>query len=297
MKAFIAYLKAQRHYNQRTIKEKIRQVEKIKSLCGTRSLEKIGRSELLKIIAIQKSRYSDQSVNNQLQSLEQYFYFLIETGRREDHPLKGFRIKTRPRPLLRGILTPDKLDSLYRSFPEKGHFGGRFDLYAGRNKVILGLIIYQGLGAGSLEHLVIDDLDLSRSLIRVPSTSSYKLKQRELVLEGVQILALERYIKVVRPKIIRLQGKDGSSDQLFPKSDKTRFSSITGSILRKLKATDQIHSLYQLRASRIAHWLKIYNLREVQYMAGYKSLQSLEPFNTDEIERLKLSVKKYHPLG
>ena len=296
MKAFIAYLKAQRHYNQRTIKEKIRQVEKIKSLCEPHSLEKINRSDLLKLIGLLKERYCVPTVNSHLYSLEQYFYFLVETKQRADHPLKGFRIRTAKKPILRGLLTEKQLEDLYIEYPDKGHYGGRFDLYAGRNKVILGLMVYQGLLSGSLQRLRLDDPELENSRIRVPQISSARLRPRTLKLRGVQILALDRYIRLYRPELLKLHGLQ-TSELLFVKSGKTRFSSITGSILRKLEKTHQVRSLQELRNSRIALWMKSHNLRQVQYMAGYKTLQSLEPFNTDEIEQLKLAVEKYHPLG
>ncbi len=82
---------------------------------------------------------------------------------------------------------------------------------------------------------------------------------------------------------------------LFPKGEKTRFSSVTGSILKRLKIpphtglrnhTD-MDNLYQIRINRIALWLNQYNLREVQYKAGYRSLQSLETFGREALEELK----------
>jgi len=185
-------------------------------------------------------------------------------------------------------------NELYEKFPDKGHFKGQFDVYAKRNTVILGLIVYQGLNTGSLEKLEVKNLDLEKGIIHIPATD-HKLNPRKLPLEAVQILPLKAYLEKTRPQLLELTTANKDNQKLFPKSEKTEFSSVTGSILKRLKKQTEITSLYQIRISRIALWLQQYNLREVQYKAGYKSLQSLEAFDRDALEELKEAVEKYHP--
>lgn len=57
-----------------------------------------------------------------------------------------------------------------------------------------------------------------------------------------------------------------------------------------------LNSLAQIRASVITSWLKNYNLREVQYMAGHKYVSSIERYRTDNLEDLQKELEKYHPL-
>jgi integrase/recombinase XerD len=52
----------------------------------------------------------------------------------------------------------------------------------------------------------------------------------------------------------------------------------------------------QIRASTITNWLKHYNLREVQYMAGHKYVSSTERYRMDTLEDLQKELEKYHPL-
>lgn len=293
--SFTNWLQENYRYSARTLEEKQRQVKVWESLCSTQqTLESLKRTELLKIVEILKGRYNSQTLNSQLKTVEQYFYFLTETGKRKDHPLKNFRIKTEKKPLLKGFLTEEELNQLYNKFPDKGHFKGQFEVYAKRNKVILGLIIYQALNTGSLEKLELKDIDLEKGIIYIPATD-HKLNPRKLPLEAVQILSLKSYLEKTRPQLLELTTASENSTSLFPKSEKTEFSSVTGSILKKLKQQSEIQSLYQIRISRIALWLKQYNLRETQYKAGYKSLQSLEAFDRDALEELKEAVEKYHP--
>lgn len=293
--SFKDWLQENYRYSARTLEEKQRQVKVWQSLCSNhQTLESLQRGELIKIIEILKGRYNSQSLNSQLKTIEQYFYFLTETGKRKDHPLKNFRIKTEKKPLLKGFLTEDELNQLYGKFPDKGHFKGQFDVYAKRNKVILGLIVYQALNTGSLEKLELKDLDLEKGVIKIPATD-HKLNPRKLPLEAVQVLPLKSYLEKTRPELLELTTATEGNKKLFPKSEKTEFSSVTGSILKKVRKQMELESLYQIRISRIALWLKQYNLRETQYKAGYKSLQSLEAFDRDALEELKEAVEKYHP--
>jgi site-specific recombinase XerD len=52
----------------------------------------------------------------------------------------------------------------------------------------------------------------------------------------------------------------------------------------------------QIRASVITYWLKNYNLRQVQYMAGHKYVSSTERYQLNNLDKLQSKLEKYHPL-
>ena len=58
-----------------------------------------------------------------------------------------------------------------------------------------------------------------------------------------------------------------------------------------------IVNVRQLRASVIVKWLKLYNLRKVQYLAGHRYISATESYQQSEMEGLTEEVNKYHPLG
>ena len=60
--------------------------------------------------------------------------------------------------------------------------------------------------------------------------------------------------------------------------------------------TKDFDCLHQLRASVITHWLKLHNLREVQYMAGHKYVSSTESYLVNDLEDLQDDINKFHPL-
>ena len=63
------------------------------------------------------------------------------------------------------------------------------------------------------------------------------------------------------------------------------------------KQNKQVESVKQIRASVINDWLKVYNLREVQYFAGHRNLSSTINYLINDLEDLKEDISKYHPIG
>ncbi|QYS87220.1 site-specific integrase [Flavobacterium oreochromis] len=169
---------------------------------------------------------------------------------------------------------------------------GQFDLYTKRNKVILGLVIYQALDAGSIGNLKVSDIDLQKAIIKVPSKTQDLFYPRNLPLEAVQIVALQEYIENIRPAIVTLLQLQ--SDYLFPYALQERFKMVLLSIKRKIKTYYKLEDFKIIRQSRIAHWLKIYDIRTVQYKTGHRKLQSFDKYKKTQIESLQDAIEKYH---
>ena len=168
-------------------------------------------------------------------------------------------------------------------------------MHSERNKVMLGLMVFQGLESGTLKALEIHHINLEKGIINVPSTTEHKLNPRKLSLESVQIIPLQEYINHTRTQIIKLNKAPENTTKLFPQSIKNKGSAITMNIKKRIQKDFKISSLKQIRDSRIALWLKQYNIREVQYKSGYKSFASLEKYNQTPLESLQEALAKYHP--
>lgn len=290
MREFLKYLKDNYHYAERTLIEKKKQVVAWKKLYSKKqNFDRITTQELLKIIELQQKKYQLNTINTQIRSIEQYFEYLQFTGKRKDHPLKNFRIKTPKKALITGFLNEEELRILEENFRKRKYKKGQFSLFGKRNRIILGLIIYQALNTGSLRELKVDDIDLEKGMIRVPEATENRLKERILPLKASQILELYKYINETRLELLQLSKTVKETEKLFILSEKTRFSSITSEIRKQIN----VQSLQQIRNSRINLWLKQYNLREVQYKAGFRYLRSLEYFNQTELENLKQELEKY----
>jgi site-specific recombinase XerD len=69
-------------------------------------------------------------------------------------------------------------------------------------------------------------------------------------------------------------------------------------LMEELKGINpQIQNAAHIRASVILHWLRQHNKRQVQYMAGHKSITSTEKYAVQELETLTDQLSKHHPFG
>jgi len=235
---------------------------------------------------------SKKTINHRLRSIKIYFNYLIEESFRSDNPIENTVVKGEKRTINYNLLEADELEDLYYSFESNNVTDKYHRLTAKRSKVIIGLMVYQGLNTTDLSKLKLEHLQLSKGKIYVPSTK--RSNARELELKSWQILEFMEYQSEVRPII---QHKiQNHSEQLFPTN--TRFNVITHQITKKLKKINhKVTNPKQLRASVITNWLGQYNLRQTQYFAGHRYISSTERYLQDDLENLHEIVNNFHPIS
>jgi integrase/recombinase XerD len=139
-----------------------------------------------------------------------------------------------------------------------------------------------------LTKLEINHLQLDKGKIYVPSTK--RTNKRILDLKPFQILPLHEYLLTERKSL----NEEIERNYLFHKKRLVRGMSRIKAMINRYEP--RLKSMAQIRASVITNWLKHYNLREVQYMAGHKYVSSTERYRTDNLEDLQKELEKYHPL-
>lgn len=104
------------------------------------------------------------------------------------------------------------------------------------------------------------------------------------------------YIHEVRKQMLTFYGE--ASDRLFINLRKgENFYSITQGLLKILRQINsRIKNLDQIRASVITEWLRLFDLRKVQYLAGHKYVSSTEKYKANVIDELQSDILKFHPL-
>lgn len=238
-----------------------------------------------------------------LRGVKQYFNFLIQKEERTDNPIEFIQLKGQKRKTLYDILNRQELDKLYSSYTlpdeeskdkNQNWFKAKV-LAQQRNKVILGLMLYQALDARDLKLLTVNDMKLREGKIFIPGTR--KSNERELKLEALQIMDVMEYLLTTRKELLQLTGKQ--SEHLFISiGTSERVANIMGYLVKRLSQLNKkVTSVKQLKASVIVHWLKLYNLRQVQYMAGHRYVSSTESFLVNEMEGMIEDIEKYHPIG
>lgn len=225
-------------------------------------------------------------INQLLGVVRHYFNFLKYTGQIKNNPGSGLYIRGRQRTIPHDLLTAEQLEEMYNNFKQKGIAGKR-------NKIMLGLMIYQGLNTNELEQLAPGHLKLQEGKTEVPGTR--RSNHRILKLEAHQMLALQEYASKTRALILEITEKQ--SEKLFVSTgdSHTLHGSIDKLIRNLQKQYEYFINAQQIRQSRFALWVKQYDIRQVQYMAGHKYVSSTERYQSTNLEDLQKELEKHHP--
>ena len=241
-------------------------------------------------------------INTKLRSIRAYYEYLKKMGSVTINPAANLYLKGTSHKVVSGIIDFKALENLYQAYPIE-------TLRQKRNKIILGLLIYQGLNTEDLGRLTTGNVKLREGKIHVPGDR--RRGSRNMELRSFQVLELHEYLTVVRPEILKEIDKPKPArrpDRI--NSERLRdqlFISINGSeniknslfhMFREIKKINPIIiSAIKIRQSVITYWLRTMNLRQVQYMAGHKYVSSTERYQRSNLENLQNKLEKYHPLS
>jgi len=294
-KEFVQYLLL-KGYSTTTTKRYVKDAEKFIEWTKKENvqIEQVSYSDVLHYIQGKRNSVKQRTISTNVNSIKHYFNFLAITNQNIENPTRQIQIKGVKRKMLYHIISKQELESLFNNFEIPTTKTHR-QLAAIRNKVILGLMIYQGLGARELSKLTIIDIKLREGKIYISGTR--KSNERTLKLEAHQVLDMMEYQLKIRSEILELTQKQ--SEKLFVSAGASdHFNNIIQKLMQKLnKQSSKITSAQQIRTSVITHWLKTYNLREVQYKAGHRYVSSTEAYFINDLDDLTEDISKFHPIG
>lgn len=144
---------------------------------------------------------SKKHINTMLRSIRNYYDYLKSTGEAMINPAANLYLKGVRHKLPHDILSSETLQQLYQSYPV-------IDNRSRRNKIILGMLIYQGITTDELMRLTIADVKLQEGKVYIPG--SRHSNSRKLELKPFQVMELHEYLTRIRPGLI-IQ----PTDQLF----------------------------------------------------------------------------------
>jgi integrase/recombinase XerD len=259
-------------------------------------------ADVLHYVQSYAGRVSQRTKSIMINSIKHYFNYLVATEQITENPAMLIVIKGVHRKRLHHILTKQELESLYRNYSvqldekdKNRNWYRKSELNEKRDKIIVGLIVYQGLNSTELQRLEVNDLKLREGKIYIPGTR--RSNERELELQSLQILDLMEYTLKTRDELLAIKSKQ--SDNLLVSGGASHsIQNALQRLTKKLQGQDgcKIQNLQQIRASVITHWLKIYNLRQVQYRAGHRFVSSTEAYMVNDLEGLLEDINKFHPI-
>ena len=273
-------------------------------------LEQVTAKEVMGYLHyMQKRELSASSRNVHLSILHHYFDWEISIELRELHPSRHIKIKGTRRKQLHQLLTLNELEELYHKYgvdqpKEKDSNQNWFKAYElgrKRNKAILGLMIYQGLTTAECRDLELENIDLKAGKLKVLATKSSA--ERTLELKPWQVFELMEYQLQAREQLLSYYKTPNNAFFLstpFGGQQTVTASKlgIWGSFKKEIrKQQPKFVNFQQLRTSVIVNWVKHYNLRQVQYMAGHYHIGSTEKYLVYQVEDLQIDIDKFHPMG
>ncbi len=264
-------------------------------------LEEISYQDAMMFISwSSKHGASQKTIANYLNHIGKFYNFLLSEKTVTVNPVAHIKVQGIKRKVYYDILNVEELQTLYNLYPvsiviQDKHMPPQSKniLSRKRNKVILSLLIYQGLRVEEISALELQDLQLREGKITIHAKR--RTAARIMKLESHQVYELMDYIHETRKEFLEVKGV--TSKLFLQWKTKDNFHNITHLMLTHLRTINsRVKNFDQLRASVITAWLRQYDLRKVQYLAGHKYVSSTEEYKANNIDELQDDVTKYHPL-
>ena len=231
------------------------------------------------------------TIRFKLKSLFHFHNYLKDTAvieRSQNNVFALIQLKGGVRKIPNNLFTSDELQEIYHAQRTKGLAGKR-------DKVLLSLVVFQGVGSLELSRIELKDIDLNEGKIYVPAIQTRN--SRVIELKPIQVLLFQDYIANIRPVIAQHSGAQTEQLLLNVKAGKQTLNNVIHYLLKNLKPQfPKLTGLDQIRKSVITNWVHMHGLRQAQYFAGHKFVSSTERYNEDKHEGLRNELKIFHPL-
>lgn len=285
------------NYSNSTIKVHTLRIKRFKQWIKNYGLQPkhLQYNDLLQYINyLRKERnYTESSTNNEIRAVKIYYDYLIEIGITGENPAENTHIKGKHAQVIVDILSEEELEDLYYSY-EIEHHDTYFKASRLRDKIVLGLLVFQGIKPIEIYHLQDEYLDLRKGQIDIPSTR--RTNKRTLNLKPLQIIEFLTYTKNTKDYLSKRIKTHNDEQLIFGSIDQIR--TIASRIIRNLKKYNhKVKNLGQIRSSIIINWLSQNNLRKTQYLAGHRYISSTERYQQDDLENLHEIVNNFHPIS
>jgi integrase/recombinase XerD len=236
-----------------------------------------------------KARKEKNDVNVSLYAIKKYYNYLVSIGIRKDNPAQSIKLRDKKNRdiQIQDLFKPEELELLLERKE-------RYTLLKNRNKIIISLLIYQGLTNGQIKSLGLKDVDLEQGTIYIKA--GRKTNGRTLKLRSKQVFWLVNYLQNDRSKLIKTE----SQKLIITKLGTPETGEGISYLLESSKHLFPERKLNPktIRQSVIANLLKQgKDLRLVQAFAGHKYPSATEKYKQTGVEELKRQVEKHHPLS
>lgn len=283
---FTAYLQA-KQFTRATINSYCKYMERFLGWLAQEGLqeESFNYSDVLDFMRhCQSKGVTKHSVHMILGIVRHYCHYLIEEGKRNDNPAAGVFIKGLVRKLPINLLSMEAMEELYQAYSIQLQVDSS-------KKIMLGLMIYQGLTVSEVMRLQSHHIKIKDGKIFIKATK--RTGERVLELKALQIMELQNYLHQNKWK----EGALFMEQIKKPLSERNINNRIQYMFVQLKQLNPKVINAKQIRSSVITQWLRKNNLRQVQYMAGHKYVSSTERYQCNNLDDLKNELQQHHPMA
>ena len=231
-----------------------------------------------------------KTIKYYLGAVKIYYNYLLETGKRNDHPCSELYLKDKVSRQIAvdTLYTPETLENFY-------NYQYKDKILQRRNQVIISLLIYQGLTASEICNLQIDDINLDKAEVTIRSNQN---QNRILPLQAKQIVLFLNYLQEDYPKLTKhIQSKTPIKTLITGKLKEHVRPNVLNRMINENREKNQQLQPIKIRQSVIANLLKKENnTRVVQVFAGHKRASTTILYKQTQLELLQNAINQYHPI-
>ncbi|MDP2160711.1 MAG: tyrosine-type recombinase/integrase [Flavobacterium sp.] len=289
----------QKKYSKSTLNSNLYHIKRFTDYYDKRA-EKATYKDVLHYIEYLRKNYDlhPKTLRHCLYGVKIYFNYLLEIGKRKDHPCSELYLKDKINRQIPvdNLYSPETLENFFESYQIK-----RKKHLETRNKIIISLLIYQALTVNEITELEVNNINLDKAEIFIKGskeTTSKSPKSRTLPLQAKQILLFYKYLEKDRTHLLKYNLKK-TEEQAFilgQYGEKIKPHGISRIINENRKESEQIQPM-KIRQSVIANLLKKENdTRIVQVFSGHKRASTTVQYKQSELEQLQNAINNYHPI-
>ena len=291
------YLK--KKYSKSTLNSNLYNIKRFTDYYDKRA-EKATYKDVLNYIEYLRKNYDlhPKTLRHCLYAVKIYFNYLLEIGKRKDHPCSELYLKDKINKQIQvdNLYSPETLENFFESYQIK-----RKKQLETRNKIIISLLIYQALIVNEIAELEVDNINLDKAEIFIKGskeTTSKSPKSRTLPLQAKQMILFYKYLEKDRNNLLKynLKNPNETAFILGQYGEKINPHGISKIINENRKENEKIQPM-KIRQSVIANLLKKENdTRIVQVFSGHKRAITTVQYKQSELEQLQNAVNNYHPI-
>lgn len=252
-------------------------------------------TDILNYIAYLRKNFDlhPKTLRHCLYGVKIYFNYLLEIGKRKDHPCSELFLKDKINRQIQvdNLYSSETLENFLKTFKIK-----RKERLKRRNEVIITLLIYQALTVSEISNLEVENIDLENGEIQIKK--GHHQQKRTLPLQAKQILLFYNYLEKERKELLFFNKENPviSYFILGQYGEKVNPHTISKMINEHRKPSEKLQPM-KIRQSVIANLLKKENdTRIVQVFSGHRRASTTVQYKQTELEALQNAVNQYHPI-